>query len=490
MKLTASLVTAAALPIFVSAHAAHNHQARDAPHRVRQVSAAGSSSASASGTPAAASGASVASGSSVATTATPLATASYSLMSTNPTAIPLSQIISGAPAQPTHPLDTTYAAGSIPSAVTGGPALPNPSALVISSYPALDKQPATDSPQVLQWIQDVQKSGVAIPNIAPTVAGGCAANAAAVADTSRCWWTCGGCTRNTDITTCPDPLTWGLTYDDGPSLYTPDLIDYLDSVNIKSTFFVVGSRALSYPATLQAEYMGGHQIAVHTWSHPSLTTLTNEQIIAELGWSKKIIKDVLGVTPNMMRPPYGDIDDRVRAISIAMGLTPVMWTRIAPYATFDTNDFNIAGGLVSPSQVLANWEAILGNATTMNHGFIVLEHDLFQQSVDIATGYILPDAQAHKFKIEPVISCLNLPMSDAYVETNNNKTNPPLISGSGAVTLSSGAPGSAQATGGAGNNNANGTSHSSAVGLVAGSSGFFPVVTAIIGLMGLGAFLV
>jgi peptidoglycan/xylan/chitin deacetylase (PgdA/CDA1 family) len=40
---------------------------------------------------------------------------------------------------------------------------------------------------------------------------------------------------------------------------------------------------------------------VHTWSHPSLTTLTNEEIIAELGWSKKIISDVLGVTPNMMR---------------------------------------------------------------------------------------------------------------------------------------------------------------------------------------------
>jgi hypothetical protein len=98
--------------------------------------------------------------------------------------------------------------------------------------------------------------------------------------------------------------------------------------------------------------MGNHQIAVHTWSHTALTTQTNEEIIAELGWSKKVIKDVLGVTPNMMRPPYGDIEyvlflvwsqwskfctsDRVRAISIAMGLTPVIWTRISPTATFDT----------------------------------------------------------------------------------------------------------------------------------------------------------
>jgi peptidoglycan/xylan/chitin deacetylase (PgdA/CDA1 family) len=103
-------------------------------------------------------------------------------------------------------------------------------------------------------------------------------------------------------------LEWGLSYDDGPAPHTPDLLTYLDQVNLKSTFFVVGSRVISYPATLQYEYMNQHQIAVHTWSHSALTTQTNEQIIAELGWSKKVIKDVLGVTPNFMRPPFGDIE--------------------------------------------------------------------------------------------------------------------------------------------------------------------------------------
>jgi len=99
-----------------------------------------------------------------------------------------------------------------------------------------------------------------------------------------------------------------LTYDDGPGFYTTQLLDYLDSVNLKSTFFVVGSRALSFPTILQSEYLKQHQVAVHTWSHPPLTTLSNEQIIAEFGWTKKIMQDVLGVTPNMMRPPFGDIE--------------------------------------------------------------------------------------------------------------------------------------------------------------------------------------
>jgi hypothetical protein len=68
--------------------------------------------------------------------------------------------------------------------------------------------------------------------------------------------------------------------------------------------------------------------------------LTTEQVVAELGWARKAIKDVLGVTPTLMRPPYGDIDDRVRAISLAMGMVPVIWTSTGTGATFDTNGQN------------------------------------------------------------------------------------------------------------------------------------------------------
>lgn len=85
---------------------------------------------------------------------------------------------------------------------------------------------------------------------------------------------------------------------------------------------------------------------------------------------------------------------------------------------------------MSAEKVLDNWHQIIGFANTSSNGFIVLEHDLFQQSVDIATGYILPDALAHQppFVIEPVIKCLNLELSDAYVETNDDSRNPPAAS--------------------------------------------------------------
>ena len=58
-------------------------------------------------------------------------------------------------------------------------------------------------------------------------------------------------------------------------------------------------------------------------------------------------------------------------------------------------------------------------------------HDLWQQTVQIAVGYILPDALAFqpKLTIEPIIQCIHQPMSNAYIETNDNSSNPPLISG-------------------------------------------------------------
>ncbi|TDL28773.1 glycoside hydrolase/deacetylase [Rickenella mellea] len=402
------------LPVLVVAHDLHyNLHARQAPPSASLPSTSAASAApTGSGSP----------------TLSPPPTVPVTLQSTNPTAVPLSQITANETSQPTIALQSTFAAGSIPTGIPGAPPLPNAAALVPANYPPLDKTPPTDSPQVQQWIQQVASTGISIPNISVTTgAAACSANPAAAADTSRCWWTCGGCTRPSDITTCPDKLTWGLTYDDGPGFYTPNLLQYLDSQNLKTTFFVIGSRALGAPFTLQTEYMSGHQIGVHTWSHPPLTTMTNEQIIAELGWTKQVIKDITGLTPNTFRPPYGDIDDRVRAIALAMGLTPIIWTRLSPVATFDTGDFNINGGTISSSQVIVNFENIIANATTINTGFIVLEHDLFEQTVQLATGYILPEALAHNpaFSLKPVINCLNKPLSDAYVETNNNSTNPP-----------------------------------------------------------------
>lgn len=45
------------------------------------------------------------------------------------------------------------------------------------------------------------------------------------------------------------------------------LLNYLDEKDLKATFFVVGSRVIERPDVLTEEYMQGHEISVHTWSH-------------------------------------------------------------------------------------------------------------------------------------------------------------------------------------------------------------------------------
>ena len=53
---------------------------------------------------------------------------------------------------------------------------------------------------------------------------------------------------------------------------------------------------------MKQAYDEGHEIGIHTWSHAELTTVSTEQIIGELKWTEMAIKEVIGVTPRLMRP--------------------------------------------------------------------------------------------------------------------------------------------------------------------------------------------
>jgi len=369
----------------------------------------------------------------------------------------------------------TYAPGSQPP-LSNAPPLPAYT-IVPTAWPDLTLTPPTNSPEVQQWMHELD--GHNIPNIPvnPTVGCGDATNAAALAaagSSGQCWWTCGGCTRDTDITQCKDPFEWGHTYDDGPGFYTNKLLTYMNTLptngelatgpgvagGSKATFFVVGARVISRPEIVVYEYMNNHEISIHTWSHSALTTLTNEQIVAELGWTRKAIRDVIGVTPLTFRPPYGDIDDRVRAIALAMGMRPVIWTGSregvpagGDSIQWDSQDWRVHAGTVPSVANQASFQAILdssgqfANTSSSSYsatmqGFVVLQHDIYVESVNLAIGYTLPFATTHNpaFKLSTVTECQlrsdgsgKNSLRDAYVETNTDLGNPAwvaLMSGS------------------------------------------------------------
>jgi len=115
-----------------------------------------------------------------------------------------------------------------------------------------------------------------------------------------------------------------LTFDDGPDpTHTIEILRLLDEYQARATFFVLGNRVDFYPGIVKEISDRGHEIGNHTWNHKDLTTLDSAEIKDELGSTSEAIKQITGESPKLFRPPYGAINDNVRA---ATDLAPALWT--------------------------------------------------------------------------------------------------------------------------------------------------------------------
>ncbi|KAI1316553.1 chitin deacetylase [Mortierella claussenii] len=264
-----------------------------------------------------------------------------------------------------------------------------------SKYPTINQIPPIDSPEVQQWLKEIDLTG------APTIPlhTGDPPACPNPPDPNECYWTCDGCAAD-DIVSCARQNTWGLTFDDGPSTDTPVLLDYLKKSQLAATFFLIGSNVIQYPETVKRELAEGHHLASHTWSHHALTTLSNEQIVAEMKWTEKAVMDATGLRLKYMRPPYGDINNRVRFVLKKLGYIPVDWTGDA----FDTNDWQMP--TMSEAQVIATFEKSLNDYAKGNRseGFYCLEHDLNNMTVGVAQK-LIPLGQNLNISIASVPVC-------------------------------------------------------------------------------------
>ncbi|KLO11229.1 glycoside hydrolase/deacetylase [Schizopora paradoxa] len=183
----------------------------------------------------------------------------------------------------------------------------------------------------------------------------------------------GSCRTNGSIWDAPDGYI-GISFDDGPTSNSPTLYTFLQQNNQKATHFMIGTNILSnWQEFLTAYETLGDDIAVHTWTHPHMTSLSNVQVLAELAMTMQIIYDSTdGKLPRFWRPPYGDIDNRVNAIARnVLGLTAIIWNH-------DTDDYSIpAGGqtMDKVNSMMTQW--MTGPKTP---GLVILEHELYQET--------------------------------------------------------------------------------------------------------------
>jgi peptidoglycan-N-acetylglucosamine deacetylase len=108
-----------------------------------------------------------------------------------------------------------------------------------------------------------------------------------------------------------------LTFDDGPSQYTPAILNILRATHSTATFFELGFRQAKYPAAAARVRAEGSSIGNHTYDHPDLTALTSGQVRWQL---------THGPRGRCMRPPFGATNPGVRRIVAQQGLREVLWT--------------------------------------------------------------------------------------------------------------------------------------------------------------------
>lgn len=119
-----------------------------------------------------------------------------------------------------------------------------------------------------------------------------------------------------------------LTFDDGPSAGTLPLLEYLDKEGIKATFFQCGMNILRHGSIAGKVAAAGHEIGNHTFSHPHLPFKSRSFIEREFTETQQIISDETGVSPMLLRPPYGLRWVGMQAVQEKLALLGVLWTVI------------------------------------------------------------------------------------------------------------------------------------------------------------------
>jgi peptidoglycan/xylan/chitin deacetylase (PgdA/CDA1 family) len=177
-----------------------------------------------------------------------------------------------------------------------------------------------------------------------------------------------------------------MTFDDGPSQkLTPRLLSILADHHIKATFFVLGENVHEYPEIVARAAQEGHEIGSHSWSHPNLARMSDENVRSQLRRTDEAIKAAVGKSPTLFRPPYGALTTRQkRWIHDEFGYDIIMWD-------VDPFDWKRPGPTVVTSRIVKETRA----------GSIILSHDIHPPTIE-AMPATFDQLQANGFRFVTV----------------------------------------------------------------------------------------
>ncbi|CAG7962524.1 unnamed protein product [Penicillium nalgiovense] len=236
------------------------------------------------------------------------------------------------------------------------------------------------------------------------------------------------------ITHCTIPGTIALTFDDGPYIYTPQILDTLAEHGARATFFLNAynrGNIHTSPDVVQRTLAEGHQLGSHTfvdtthwpilsslpqpspvqaptytnqitrWNHPSLDTLPYEEIVQQMTLLEETFMGILGFFPTYMRPPF------LRHTPVVLGAMADLGYHVIG-ASVDTKDYEND----NPDTNWVSFEKFLREVDA--GGTIVLAHDSHQHTVEILVDNMLADVERRGLSPVTVGECLGDPSEYWY----------------------------------------------------------------------------
>lgn len=156
-----------------------------------------------------------------------------------------------------------------------------------------------------------------------------------------------------------------LTFDDGPNdEFTPQLLDILAKHEVKATFFVMGAYVDEFPDVARRIVAEGHTIANHTYNHPDLSTVSDDEVLKQFIWTQESIEDVTGVWPDLYRLPFGAGGKRV--VDLMGNMTSILWN-------IDSMDWYYQDTTLTYDHIMAN----------LQPNSLLLMHDTHQATPDV-----------------------------------------------------------------------------------------------------------
>tara|TARA_A100001015_G_C14977403_1_gene707901 strand:- start:444 stop:1280 length:837 start_codon:yes stop_codon:yes gene_type:complete len=187
-----------------------------------------------------------------------------------------------------------------------------------------------------------------------------------------------------------------ISFDDGPNnVTTPLLLDTLKKENVKASFFMVGVN-IDNRKLMHRMLDEGHILGSHTWGHAHMTQLNDEQMMDQILHEERVFKSIVGDRPFFFRPPYGEINNKIRKFLTDRHYIVWKWN-------FDTYDWNKH----TPKEVYdAAINVLARNEMGKGGGGIVLMHE-YPWTTN-AQKVLIPELKKRGYTLRDPLSMLSV----------------------------------------------------------------------------------